>query len=121
MHLRTGATLLLRKKEIMITNKKLSIAAAALTGLLAGSASRVMASPVSHNGSSSQQIGQRATTLDDAPADKHSCKGQNACKGQGGCKTSDNGCKSKNSCKGKGGCKSADDSTPAPAKLVRVG
>jgi hypothetical protein len=92
----------------MTRNTKLSIAAAALTGLLAGTASRAMAATTSTPSRDTQtrkvvQNGQKVVNLDDT--DKHSCKGQNSCKGKGGCKTGDNGCKGKNSCKGKGGCK----------------
>lgn len=95
----------------MTRNTKLSIAAAALTGLLAGTASRALASTPAPRGSDSSTArkvstaGQKAIALEDKADDKHSCKGQNACKGKGGCKSSDNGCKGKNSCKGKGGCK----------------
>jgi hypothetical protein len=98
----------------MNRNKSLALAAAALTGLLAGSASRASAAtstlpsfdrtiPTAHS-----SVGARAVAMDEpttAPADKHACKGQNSCKGNGGCKTGDNGCKGQNSCKGKGGCK----------------
>jgi hypothetical protein len=97
-------------------NKTFTIAAAALTGLLAGSAGRAMAAtaPVSHQQTSVQEFaGQMATSLADQPTSKHACKGMNDCKGQGGCKSSDNGCKGKNSCKGKGGC-STEGTTPAP-------
>jgi hypothetical protein len=95
----------------MTRNKKFTIAAAALTGLLAGTASRALAATSSTPTRDTQsrkvlQNGQKAVNLDDT--DKHSCKGQNSCKGKGGCKTGDNGCKGKNSCKGKGGCKTED-------------
>src|SRR4051794_18989965 len=93
---------------------KLMIAAAAMSGLLAGSASRAFAAtpaPSSHSQQSSikkvvatdSKAGTKALADDKG---KHDCKGMNDCKGQGGCKTGDNGCKGKNSCKGKGGCKS---------------
>ncbi len=94
----------------MKTNKTLTIAAAALSGMLAGSAAR--AATFSTPTGSSQMVtgaGQKAITLD-APA-AHDCKGQNACKGQGGCKTGDKGCKGMNSCKGNGGCKVAAPTT----------
>jgi hypothetical protein len=96
----------------MTRNTKLTIAAAALTGLLAGTASRALAATTTSTPSRDTQTrkvlqnGQKAVNLDDT--DKHSCKGQNSCKGKGGCKTGDNGCKGKNSCKGKGGCKTED-------------
>jgi hypothetical protein len=91
-------------------NKTLTLAAAALSGMLAGSAAR--AATVSSGSSSrlASTAGQRATNMDTAPA-AHDCKGQNACKGQGGCKTSDKGCKGLNSCKGNGGCKVAAPTT----------
>jgi hypothetical protein len=105
------------------TNKIVSVAAAAMGGLLAGSAA-LAASPSSSAlsigaGSKITNVtGVKAVTLDDAatqPA-KHDCKGMNDCKGKGGCGSSDNGCKGKNSCKGKGGCGSAAmDKDKAPA------
>ena len=85
---------------------KFSIAAAALSGLLLGTAARA-ATPATGSGQSikkSIDAGQKAVKLDDTNKDKHDCKGKNDCKGKGGCKTSDNGCAGKNSCKGKGGC-----------------
>ena len=100
-------------------NKTLTIAAAALSGMLAGSAARaavVVTAPAM--GSSHQVVanaGQKAISLD-APA-AHDCKGQNACKGQGGCKTGDQGCKGKNSCKGNGGCKVSGTTKPSLMKL----
>ncbi len=101
----------------MKTNTKLTLAAAALTGLLAGSASRAMASTVPARAGDSSSVraklltgSHQAVGLDDTSKDdKHSCKGANACQGKGGCKTGDNGCKGKNTCKGKGGCKTSDD------------
>ena len=93
----------------MTTNAKLMIAAAAMSGLLAGSAARSIAS-VSVTPSHESSIKPKKVIADDAgkkdadKADKHDCKGKNDCKGKGGCKSSDNGCKGKNSCKGKGGC-----------------
>ena len=74
-----------------------TLAAAAIAGLLTGTAASTYAA-----GSANTQAGVKISTL--ADKDTHSCKGQNACKGQGGCKSGDNGCKGKNSCKGKGGC-----------------
>jgi hypothetical protein len=89
-----------------MNKKTLTIAAAALSGLLAGSAARaaVVSTPASStNSQMTSTAGQRAIGLD-APT-PHDCKGQNSCKGQGGCKTGDKGCKGQNSCKGNGGCK----------------
>ncbi|HEY1685460.1 MAG TPA: hypothetical protein VGG19_11905 [Tepidisphaeraceae bacterium] len=100
------------------TTKIASISAAAMGGLLAGSAALATSSNVAISGMSTSAStvrisnninGVKAVTLDDSttqPA-KHDCKGQNDCKGMGGCKSSDNGCKGKNDCKGKGGCSSA--------------
>ncbi len=94
----------------MKSNTKLMLAAAAMTGLLAGSARLASAavptpaSGTSVKASSVEKVaGVKAITLAD-DAGKHDCKGKNACKGQGGCKSGDNECKGKNSCKGKGGC-----------------
>jgi len=100
-----------------MSNTKLIVAAAALSGLLAGSTAR--ANPVtvtSSNSSSSsvkamQSAGVRVVKSMDDDTDKHACKGKNACKGKGGCKTGDNGCKGKNSCKGNGGCKTDGSAT----------
>jgi hypothetical protein len=106
---------------IMNTNKKLTIAAAALSGLLAGTASRAMASTSptgTQSGSKLIASGHKAINLDDTG--KNSCKGQNACKGQGGCKTGDQGCKGKNTCKGNGGCATSGTTPPAtqPGNLL---
>ncbi len=98
----------------MKMNKTLTIAAAALSGMLAGSAARAAVLTSTATSGSSQLVagaGQKAIPMDDAP--KHDCKGQNACKGQGGCKTGDKGCKGQNSCKGNGGCKT-NGTTTAP-------
>lgn len=117
------------------TKKKVSmIAAAAMTGLLAGSANQLFAStsapvpperPARVNRPSATStkadasiLGQRVTSQSpkqlgcggkDGCGGKHDCKGKNECKGQGGCKSGDNGCKGKNSCKGKGGCNMKGD------------
>ncbi len=96
----------------MNRNKTMTIAAAALSGLFAGSAARAAALPGGTSGISSAvtcNAGQKAF-MTDAPT-PHDCKGQNACKGQGGCKTGDKGCKGLNSCKGNGGCKVAAATT----------
>src|SRR5712671_5974061 len=70
-----------------------TLATAALTGILAGSASML---------AGCQDAGNKAP---DAAGVKHACKGQNACKGQGGCKVEGkNACKGQNACKGLGGC-----------------
>jgi hypothetical protein len=102
----------------MNRSTKLSIAAAALSGLLMGTAARASSSfPVQSSPTKkatmqkSIDAGQKALKLDDKDKekDKHDCKGKNDCKGKGGCKTGDNGCKGKNSCKGKGGCKTNEE------------
>jgi hypothetical protein len=101
----------------MKNSTKLSIAAAALSGLLMGTAARASSSfPVQSSSTKkvtmqkSTDAGQKALKLDDKDSkDKHDCKGKNDCKGKGGCKTGDNGCKGKNSCKGKGGCKTNEE------------
>jgi hypothetical protein len=92
---------------------KMFIAAAALSGLIAGTAARA-ATPPAHSGKQSSiqkatDAGQRALSLAEKDTGKHDCKGKNACKGQGGCKTGDNGCKAKNTCKGHGGCKTQEE------------
>ena len=96
----------------MNRNKTLTIAAAALSGMLVGSAARAASVVAAGVSGTSHQLtsnaGQKAIPMDSTA---HDCKGKNACKGQGGCKTSDNGCKGKNSCKGNGGCKTAAATT----------
>jgi hypothetical protein len=96
---------------------KTLVIAAAVSGLLGGTAVRAHAAVAGNSGNG---VKASATSVanagvmrggQDAPA-KHSCKGKNDCKGQGGCKSSDNGCKAKNSCKGKGGC--ATDGSKMP-------
>ena len=122
------------ERDPMKTSSKLSLAAAAMAGLLAGASSQAFtiasAAPVDasvSSGVSSQTLpGVDASllgvrTLADAPAPKHDCKGKNDCKGVGGCKTGDNGCKGKNSCKGKGGCKTSDSKLMASAGAAFVG
>jgi hypothetical protein len=81
------------------------LATVALTGLMAGSAARLQASPTG-SGAPDQYGAAKGQLADDSDSskDKHDCKGQNTCKGKGGCKTGDNGCKGKNTCKSKGGC-----------------
>jgi hypothetical protein len=92
----------------MKTNSVKSLAmAAAVTGLLGGTAVRMNAQPV--NGSSNPMAGV-VLAGQDAPAPaKHSCKGKNDCKGQGGGDAKHAG---KNSCKGKGAC-ATDGSKPS--------
>jgi hypothetical protein len=98
----------------MKVSKKHSVAvAAALTGLLGGTASRATAASGTYGNSNPGLAGQPAGITLEAKKEKHACKGQNSCKGKGGCKTGDNGCKAKNSCKGKGGC--ATDGSKPPA------
>lgn len=96
----------------MTSKTKVMIAAAAMTGLVAGAANRALAG----SAGKSTEAGIKKMVIGDSKAGvramgddhkgKHDCKGQNECKGQGGCKSGDNGCKGKNSCKGHGGCKS---------------
>jgi hypothetical protein len=87
-----------------------TFAAAALSGMLIGSAARAATVIPGTNGHNlTTTAGQKAIALDSA---SHDCKGKNACKGQGGCKTGDNGCKGKNSCKGNGGCKTTATTQP---------
>ena|SRR5947209_754814 len=105
---------------MQLNNKRALLMAAAMTGLVTGTAARGnTASPTEtaqkqlttrKANSSMGKLALAATVF--AAQDKHSCKGKNDCKGQGGCKASDNGCKGKNSCKGKGGC--ATDGSKAP-------
>jgi len=94
-------------------SKKSMIVAAAFSGLLAGTMSRVNAGVTSRN--SNPTVNSSSSLAGQAIADekeKHACQGKNSCKGKGGCKASDNGCKGKNSCKGKGGC--ATDGSKKP-------
>jgi hypothetical protein len=76
---------------------KNTLAAAAIAGLLTGSAATSFASQGANHNQAGIQV-----TMDDKGT--HSCKGKNACKGKGGCKTDANECKGHNTCKGKGGC-----------------
>jgi hypothetical protein len=94
----------------MSHSKKGFMAAAALAGLLAGSATTIHASNLLSGLRSSFSAQDQSQ---DKVKEKHACKGQNSCKGKGGCKAGDNGCKGKNSCKGKGGC--ATDGSKPPA------
>lgn len=96
------------------------LVAAALSGLVSGSAMAAPHGLVFDQGGGVRMFGtdsnscngkdgckankDQGSATDKAATGKHSCKGMNACKGQGGCKTADNSCAGKNSCKGKGGC-----------------
>jgi hypothetical protein len=75
-----------------------SFMAAAVSGILLGSAMTALAGENDENAGKSK---------DKSGHEKHACKGQNACKGQGGCKTDKHACKTQNACKGQGGCKAA--------------
>ena len=109
----------------MTRNTKLTLAAAAMGGLLAGATSRLSAATTATPASSGSQVvsthsqtpaGKTTATragvqfADDSGTEKHDCKGKNSCKGKGGCSAGDGGCKGKNSCKGKGGCKTNNPS-----------
>jgi hypothetical protein len=105
---------------MQLNKKNALIMAAAMTGLVAGTAARSNAAPLADNTQGQVTVKQSNAAMGKiavakpvfAAEDKHSCKGKNDCKGQGGCKAGDNGCKGKNSCKGKGGC--ATDGSKAP-------
>jgi hypothetical protein len=92
------------KEHCMRAQSTRFLAAAALTGLVAGAATVNMGCKSNSGGSSSTTMSSAGTSGDTAMMAKHSCKSMNDCKNQGGCQTGDNGCKHKNSCKGKGGC-----------------
>lgn len=79
------------------STKSLALAAA-MTGLLGGTAVRMNAQPVNGNGAAVVSAGVMAQSTD---MPKHACKGKNDCKGQGGGDAKHAG---KNSCKGKGAC-----------------
>src|SRR5713101_5069983 len=103
---------------------KLFVAAAALSGLLLGTAVRASTVPVSGGKEASikkSALGVKAIALDDGEKGKHDCKGKNTCKGQGGCKTGDNGCKGKNTCKGKGGCATNKESKLTASSSSNLG
>ena len=94
----------------MKPSKHSLVLAAALTGLLGGTVSRVSAAPTPQD-----QTGKPAKG---SAVEKHDCAGKNSCKGQGGCATdgskknmaaaagitAKHACAAKNSCKGQGGC-----------------
>ncbi len=89
------------KNPRLLHSTRSVLAAVALTGLMAGAATRVHATS---NDPTSNTVSKGQLADDSSTTDKHACKGQNSCKGKGGCKTGDAGCMAKNSCKGKGGC-----------------
>jgi uncharacterized membrane protein len=76
------------------SNMKNALLAAAVTGLMLGSATQAFAGDDANKDKSGKSA-----------KEKHACKGQNACKGQGGCKSEKHACKGHNACKGQGGCK----------------
>ena len=104
----------------MELKKNSLLMAAAVAGLLTGTAGRMSAVPIASNTQTGATVRAAKASagkisvakVSFAAEDKHSCKGKNDCKGQGGCKAGDNGCKGKNSCKGKGGC--ATDGSKGP-------
>ena len=100
------------KNPRLLHTTKTVLASVALTGLMAGAAARVHASPV-NGGPTSFSNAINGQLADDSDSGKHSCQGKNTCKGQGGCKTGDAGCAAKNTCKGKGGC--ATDGSKKPS------
>ena len=84
-----------------MTLSKTSLAtAAALAGLLGGTAARVVPPRSTAKKTDSKSKSKQTK----AKVEKHACAGKNSCKGNGGCSAGDQGCKGKNSCKGKGGC-----------------
>ncbi len=97
----------------MTNSMKTLMVAAAVSGLLGGTAT-MQAATTSQANNPVVKAGKASfsSASSNFADDKHSCKGKNDCKGQGGCKSSDNGCKGKNSCKGKGGC--ATDGSKMP-------
>jgi hypothetical protein len=92
---------------------KTLMVAAAVSGLLSGTATMQAATARTTNSVVKAGKASFGSATLDQTTSKHSCKGKNDCKGQGGCKSSDNGCKGKNSCKGKGGC--ATDGSKHPS------
>ena len=94
----------------MRISKHSLVLAAALTGLLGGTVSRLSGAPTPQD-----TAGQPSKSK---AKEKHDCAGKNSCKGKGGCATDgskDNkasaagvtekhACAGKNSCKGNGGC-----------------
>jgi len=88
------------------TTKSFALAAA-VAGLLGGTAVRVNAQPT-NNAPASVTAGVLVAQDKQPDATKHSCKGKNDCKGQGG---GDKKHAGKNSCKGQGAC-ATDGSKP---------
>ena len=102
----------------MKPSKNSVVLAAALAGLLSGSAASVKAAPQDTPDSGKVAKNKKSKAV----AEKHDCAGKNSCKGKGGCATDGSknnkaaaagitekhACKGKNSCKGKGGCATAD-------------
>ncbi len=90
-----------------ITKNSLALAAA-LAGLVGGTAAR--AAQPSGSIPSGSSAGLLAETLDakKKAIEKHACKGLNSCKGNGGGTKAERG---KNSCKGQGAC-ATDGSKP---------
>lgn len=93
------------------------IAAAALGGVVVGTALCGCSDSASRTTSGSSPTSMTQTASAAMPADKHACKGlngckgegndgKNACAGQGGCATKEavHNCKGHNACKGMGGC-----------------
>jgi hypothetical protein len=93
----------------MKTSSVMSYAlAAAVTGLLGGTAAAAHAQTANTSASNNAPVaGVVLVHQDTTTLPKHSCKGKNDCKGQGGGKHP-----GKNSCKGKGGC-ATDGSKPS--------
>jgi len=99
----------LKERRYLMKNSVQSLAlAAAVAGLMGGTAVRMNAQTAQANGTpTATHAG--VMLVQDAPVAKHSCKGKNDCKGQGGGKNA-----GKNDCKGKGGC--ATDGSKPPKK-----
>jgi hypothetical protein len=95
----------------MKISKHSLVLAAALTGLLGGTMSRLSGAPTPQDTAGKQSKSK-------AKVEKHDCAGKNSCKGKGGCATDGSkenkaaaagitekhACAGKNSCKGLGGC-----------------
>lgn len=87
-------------------SKQTFAVAAALAGLMGGTAARA-AQPIGQI-NSALALGMAADDKGDKKIEKHACKGMNSCKGQGGGSKKEWG---KNECKGKGAC-ATDGSKP---------
>jgi hypothetical protein len=79
------------------------LAAAAMAGLLSGTAVRQAWADGTNVVASTNTAPGKVAPIKKTPK-VHDCSGVNDCKGLGGCKTTVNECKFKNACKGKGGC-----------------